>query len=60
LVLLLLASVQVTWSAFSGTTANPGNSASSATVSITDNDSGAAMLSVSNGVPGRPTRAASQ
>jgi 6-phosphogluconolactonase (cycloisomerase 2 family) len=52
LVLLLLASVQATWSAFSGTTANPGNSASSATVTITDNDSGGAMLSLSNSVPG--------
>jgi hypothetical protein len=41
-----------TYSAFSGTTSNTGNSFVSGTVTIGDNDSGATMLSLSNSKPG--------
>ena len=41
-----------TFSAFSATTSNSGNSFTSGTVTISDNDSGAAMLSLSNARPG--------
>ena len=41
-----------TWSAFSSTTSNPGNSFDVGTVTLTDNDSGNAMLSLSNAKPG--------
>ena len=40
------------YSAFTSTTTNSGNSFASGTVSIVDNDSGAAMYSVSNQKPG--------
>jgi hypothetical protein len=41
-----------TWSAFSATTDNSGNSFASGTVAIGDDDSGSAMLSLSNAKPG--------
>ena len=41
-----------TWAAFSGTTANGANSFEVGTVSLTDNDGGAAMVSFSNATPG--------
>ena len=41
-----------TWSAFSATTDNSGNSFASGTVSIGDDDSGWAMLSLANAKPG--------
>jgi predicted ribosomally synthesized peptide with SipW-like signal peptide len=41
-----------TYAAFSSTTSNSGNSFSSGNVTITDNDSSAAMLSLSNAKPG--------
>jgi predicted ribosomally synthesized peptide with SipW-like signal peptide len=40
-----------TYAAFSSTTSNSGNSFASGTVSLSDNDSGAAMLSLSNAKP---------
>jgi predicted ribosomally synthesized peptide with SipW-like signal peptide len=40
-----------TWSAFSATTSNPGNSFAAGTVTITDNDSGTAMFSLSGMKP---------
>jgi hypothetical protein len=47
-----LLAVLSTFSAFSGTTANSGNSAAAGTVTLTDNDSGAAMFSMSSLKPG--------
>ena len=44
-----------TFSAFSSTTANPGNSFTAGTVTISDNDSGSSMLSLSNAKPGDST-----
>ena len=41
-----------TWSAFSATTSNASNSFSAGTVSLTDNDSGSAMLALSTAKPG--------
>jgi len=41
-----------TFSAFSATTENPGNAFDAGTVSITDDDSGSAMLSLANAKPG--------
>ncbi len=41
-----------TWSAFSGTTSNDGNTFAAGTVSLSDNDSGSAMLSLSGAKPG--------
>ena len=41
-----------TWSAFSGTTANPGNSATAGTVALTDNDAGSASFTLSDVAPG--------
>ena len=41
-----------TFSAFSSTTSNDGNSFSAGTVTLTDNDSGSAMYTVSNAKPG--------
>lgn len=41
-----------TFSAFSATTDNPGNAFQAGTVSLTDDDSGSAMLSLSNARPG--------
>jgi predicted ribosomally synthesized peptide with SipW-like signal peptide len=41
-----------TWSAFSSTTENPGNTFSAGSVSLTDNDSGSAMFNMTNMVPG--------
>jgi len=45
-----------TYSAFSATTANSGNNISSGTVVLGDNDSNAAMYSVSNAKPGDQTQ----
>lgn len=42
--LLALAGVTATWSAFSGTTTNPGNTFNAGTVELTDNDADAAMF----------------
>jgi predicted ribosomally synthesized peptide with SipW-like signal peptide len=41
-----------TFSAFSATTSNPSNAFSAGTVTLTDNDSGSSMLSLSNAKPG--------
>jgi predicted ribosomally synthesized peptide with SipW-like signal peptide len=41
-----------TWSAFSSTTSNTGNSFSAGDVILTDNDAGSAMLSLANAKPG--------
>jgi predicted ribosomally synthesized peptide with SipW-like signal peptide len=41
-----------TWSAFSSTTQNPGNSFTAGTVSLSDNDSDSAMFTVTGMVPG--------
>jgi hypothetical protein len=41
-----------TWSAFSSTTANPGNHFAAGTVILSDNDSGTALLSQTNMAPG--------
>ena len=41
-----------TWSAFSATTDNAGNTFSAGTVTLTDNDAGGALLSLSNAKPG--------
>lgn len=41
-----------TWSAFSSTTANSGNSFTAGTVVISDNDAGGSLLSLSNAKPG--------
>ncbi|MGQ0805170.1 MAG: hypothetical protein ACT4PI_15080 [Actinomycetota bacterium] len=41
-----------TWSAFSATTDSTGNTFSAGTVTLTDNDAGGAMLSLSNAKPG--------
>ena len=41
-----------TWSAFSATTDNAGNTFSAGTVTLADNDAGTAMLSLSNAKPG--------
>jgi hypothetical protein len=41
-----------TWSAFSSTTANAGNQFSSGTVTLTDNDGDAALLTLSGAKPG--------
>lgn len=49
------AAVAGTWSAFSGTTGNAGNSFSAGTVHLTDNDAGASMLSLANARPGDAT-----
>jgi camelysin-like metallo-endopeptidase len=45
-----------TFSAFSSTTTNSGNSFAAGTVFVDDNDAGAAMYSVSNQKPGVPTQ----
>lgn len=41
-----------TWSAFSATTANSGNTFESGTVTISDNDGNATLMSLSNALPG--------
>lgn len=41
-----------TWSAFSDTTDNTGNTFASGTVDLNDDDSGSAMLSLNNAMPG--------
>lgn len=41
-----------TWAAFSSTTSNSGDSFAAGTVAISDNDAGAALLSLSAAVPG--------
>lgn len=51
LVVALIASVS-TWAAFSTTTQNPGNSFSTGTVEISDDDADAAMLSLADAKPG--------
>ena len=53
-VVLLLGSLvgAGTWSAFSATTENPSNSFTAGTVTLTDNDSGTAMLALSGAKPG--------
>jgi len=57
LTLLVLALVGVTlrvgtWSAFSATTDNAGNTFSAGTVTLADNDAGGTMLSLANAKPG--------
>lgn len=52
---LLGLAIRATFAAFSTTTANPGNSFASGSVSIGDNDGGAAMYGVSNQKPGDST-----
>jgi len=57
LTLLILALLGVivgvgTWSAFSATTQNSGNSFATGTVVLTDDDAGAAMLTLANAKPG--------
>jgi Camelysin metallo-endopeptidase len=42
----------VTFSAFSGTTTNGGNSFTAGTVALSDNDAGASMLTLTNAKPG--------
>lgn len=44
-----------TWSAFSSTTSNDGNTFAAGTVSLADNDGGSAMYAVSNQKPGVTT-----
>jgi hypothetical protein len=41
-----------TWAAFSSTTSNTGDSFAAGSVAISDNDSGAALLSLASGLPG--------
>jgi hypothetical protein len=41
-----------TYAAFSGTTGNPANAFAAGTVSISDNDAGGSLLSLSNATPG--------
>ena len=41
-----------TYAAFSGTTSNPSNAFAAGTVTISDNDSGGSLLSLSNATPG--------
>ena len=41
-----------TYAAFSGTTANPSNAFAAGTVTISDNDAGGSLLSLSNATPG--------
>jgi hypothetical protein len=50
--LLVLLCAAWTWSAFSGTTANPGNAGTAGTVALTDNDSGSASFTLSDVAPG--------
>lgn len=47
---------QASSAAFSGTTANDGNTVGAATVSLSDNDSGSALFDVNNMVPGESTQ----
>jgi hypothetical protein len=58
----LLACASVVWqashSAFSGTTSNSNNQMSTGTVSITDSDSGSAMITATNLLPGGPAQTA--
>lgn len=50
---LLVATVGMgTWAAFSATTVNTGNSFSTGSMTLTDNDSGSALLALSNAGPG--------
>jgi hypothetical protein len=44
-----------TWSAFSGTTGNPGNTFEAGTVSLSDNDGGGTLLSLTDANPGATT-----
>jgi len=50
--LATLVGVPATFSAFSGTTADPGNSFAAGTVTLADNDSGSAMLAMAGMQPG--------
>jgi len=52
LAVLALLATKPTWSAFSGTTSNPGNTTTAGTVTLTDNDSGTAIFNLTNLVPG--------
>jgi len=45
--------IGVTFAKFSNTTSNPGDSFATGTVTITDNDAGGTMLSMSSGKPGQ-------
>ena len=49
---LVAVATTVSYSAFSRSTANPGNSFAAGTVTVSDNDAGAAMLSLSSAQPG--------
>lgn len=49
---LLVTGGGATFSAFSSTTTNPGNSFAAGTVAISDNDTGTAMLALANAKPG--------
>jgi hypothetical protein len=49
---LVAAATTVSYSAFSQSTASPGNSFAAGTVAVSDNDVGAAMLSLSSAQPG--------
>jgi len=44
-----------TWSAFSGATSNSGNTFQAGTVSLTDNDNGGTLVTLSNATPGSTT-----
>jgi hypothetical protein len=52
LAVLALLATKPTWSAFSNTTANSANTAAAGTVTLTDNDAGAAIFTLTNLVPG--------
>jgi hypothetical protein len=52
LAVLALLATKPTWSAFSNTTTNPANTTTAGTVTLTDNDSGAAIFNLANLVPG--------
>jgi hypothetical protein len=49
---LVALATTASYSAFSRSTANPGNSFAAGTVTVSDNDAGAAMLSLSSAQPG--------
>ena len=53
--MIMAVAVGMTVAKFSATTSNPGDSLATGTVSITDNDAGAAMLSLASAKPGNST-----
>jgi hypothetical protein len=53
--IVLAVTVGYSAAAFFNTTSNSGDTFATGTVSITDNDAGTAMLSISNGKPGQPS-----